>query len=210
MQRKDYYGILGITRDAEQGEVKKAYRKLAFQFHPDTNEGDPKAEDKFKEINEAYDVLGDMEKRNLYDLGHDPMSQGAPFRRSPFGPHADSFEQAFFGNFGCRGGGFGRGLGRGLGRGFGRGRGRFCGNFSSPFVGSRFQEPKISAQSIILTSAEAQSGAERAINLHTGSDILTITITLPTSIHDGALLKLDGTQAGHQGLDVYLKVKVVD
>jgi len=206
MQKKDYYGILGITKEAEQDEIKKAYRKLAFQYHPDTNEGDPKSEDKFKEINEAYDVLGDLEKRNLYDLGHDPMSQGAPFRHGPFGPQAGSFEQSFFGNFGCRGGGFGRGFGRGMGRGMGRA----CRNFSSPFGGSRFQGPKISAQNITITSAEAQTGTERAINFHTGSDILTFTFTLPPGVHDGALLKLDGARAGHQDLDVYLRVNIVD
>ena len=206
MQRKNYYDILGIARDAEQDDVKKAYRRLAFQFHPDTNEGDPKAEDKFKEINEAYDVLSDREKRNLYDLGHDPASRGAPFHYDPFGPQARSFEQAFFGGFGCRGGGFGRGLGRGLGRG----RRGFCRNFSSPFQGSPFQRPEISAQNITLTSAEAQSGTERAINLHAGSDTLTFTISLPPGVHDGALLKLDGTQVGRKDLDIYLRVKIVD
>ncbi len=202
MQRKDYYDILGIARDAEQDEVKKAYRRLAFQYHPDTNEGDPRAEDKFKEINEAYDVLSDREKRNLYDLGHDPDSRGTPFRYDPFGPHAGSFEKAFFGGFGCRGGGFGRGLGRG--------RRGFCRNFSSPFQGGPFQRPGISAQNITLTAAEAQSGAERSINLHTGSDILTFTISLPPGVHDGAILKLDGTQVGRQDLGIYIRVKIVD
>jgi molecular chaperone DnaJ len=63
----DYYEILGISRDATQEEVKKAYRKRALQFHPDRNPGDPEAEKKFKEISEAYEVLGDEKKRQMYD-----------------------------------------------------------------------------------------------------------------------------------------------
>ena len=67
MEYKDYYKILGVDKKAAQEDIKKAYRKLAVKFHPDKNPGDKKAEDKFKEINEAYDVLGDAEKRKKYD-----------------------------------------------------------------------------------------------------------------------------------------------
>ncbi len=64
---KDYYEILGISRDANPGEIKRVYRKLALEHHPDRNPGDPGAEEKFKALNEAYGVLGDPEKRRLYD-----------------------------------------------------------------------------------------------------------------------------------------------
>ncbi|MBN1275896.1 MAG: DnaJ domain-containing protein [Deltaproteobacteria bacterium] len=190
MPRKDYYAVLGVSKEAGQDEIKKAYRKLAFQYHPDTNEGGHEAEDRFKEISEAYDVLGDRAKRNLYDRGYDSISNGSPFHRYPFGPHSDFFEQNF-GMFRCRGGGFGRGLGRGR-------------------RGGRFMRPDISAPNIILTSSEARSGTEKAINLHTGNDILTFTITLPPGLHDGAMLKLDGKQAGCPDLDVYVRVRIVD
>ena len=67
MEYKDYYKILGVDRNASEAEIKSAFRKLALQYHPDRNQGNPKAEDKFKEINEAYEVLGDEEKRKKYD-----------------------------------------------------------------------------------------------------------------------------------------------
>ena len=64
--KRDYYEVLGVTRDASQEEIKRAYRKLAFQYHPDHNK-DKDAEDKFKEINEAYEVLSNPEHRATYD-----------------------------------------------------------------------------------------------------------------------------------------------
>src|SRR4051812_40967297 len=69
--KRDYYEGLGVARDADGDEIKAAYRKLAFQFHPDRNVGDKEAEEKFKEAAEAYEVLGDAEKRARYDrYGH--------------------------------------------------------------------------------------------------------------------------------------------
>ncbi|HAL60927.1 MAG TPA: hypothetical protein DCP08_00785 [Chloroflexi bacterium] len=67
MEYKDYYQILGVDRNADQKEIRKAYRRLARQYHPDVNPGDPSAQERFKEINEAYEVLSDPEKRQKYD-----------------------------------------------------------------------------------------------------------------------------------------------
>lgn len=83
MDYKDYYKILGVDRKASEKQIKQAYRKLALQYHPDRNPGDKKAEDTFKEINEAYQVLSDPEKRQRYDLLGDSYSRytqrgGAP------------------------------------------------------------------------------------------------------------------------------------
>ncbi|MBF8265475.1 MAG: cbpA, partial [Dehalococcoidia bacterium] len=89
MAGKDYYNILGIKRDASEADIKRAYRRLARQLHPDVNPGDKSAEAKFKEINEANEVLSDKEKRKKYDqFGDqwqhaDQMSQ-AGARQSPF------------------------------------------------------------------------------------------------------------------------------
>lgn len=108
MVKRDYYEILGVARDASEEELKKSYRKLALKYHPDRNPDDPKAEEKFKEAAEAYDVLNDPEKRSLYDrYGHDGL-QGAGFQG--FGAAEDvfsSFGSIFEELFGFGGGGRG-------------------------------------------------------------------------------------------------------
>ena len=88
MEYKDYYKILGVARGASADEIKKAFRKLARKYHPDVNPGDKKAESKFKEINEAYEVLSDAEKRNKYDtLG--------PNWQEQFGPSMSSSRRSY-------------------------------------------------------------------------------------------------------------------
>ena len=76
--KRDYYDVLGVSRNADASTIKKAYRKLAKKYHPDTNQGDARAEQMFKEVNEAYDVLGDPEKKKMYDqVGHAAFDQNA-------------------------------------------------------------------------------------------------------------------------------------
>lgn len=80
MAKRDYYEILGVDRSASKDEIKKSYRKIAIKFHPDKNQGDPSAEDKFKEAAEAYEVLSDDEKRQRYDrFGHQGVNGGGGF-----------------------------------------------------------------------------------------------------------------------------------
>ncbi len=85
MARGDYYKTLGVERKASPDEIKKAYRKLARRYHPDTNPGDASAEERFKEVSEAYDVLSDAEKRKQYDRGGSLFGAGSPFGGSPGG-----------------------------------------------------------------------------------------------------------------------------
>mgnify|MGYP000764262902 CR=1 FL=1 len=77
MSKRDYYEVLGVSKTATQDELKKAYRKLARKYHPDLNKDNPEAEEKFKECNEAYDVLSDEQKRAQYDqFGHAAFENG--------------------------------------------------------------------------------------------------------------------------------------
>jgi molecular chaperone DnaJ len=83
---KDYYAVLGVSKDADKAEIRKAYRKLARQYHPDANAGDAKAEEKFKEISEAYDVLSDDNRRREYDEARTLFGAGNGYRGGPFRP----------------------------------------------------------------------------------------------------------------------------
>src|SRR5207302_8858088 len=84
-QQKDYYGVLGVKKSASQDEVRKAYRKLARKYHPDVNPGDKSAEEKFKEISEANDVLSDQHKRSQYDSFGEQWKAYSGGRRSDSG-----------------------------------------------------------------------------------------------------------------------------
>ncbi len=93
--KKDYYELLGVNRDSSSEEIKKAYRKLALRHHPDKNDGDGKSEEKFKEINEAYSILSDPEKREAYDrFGHEGVGAGAQ-GFGGFGGFGDIFGDIF-------------------------------------------------------------------------------------------------------------------
>src|SRR5271154_5829206 len=113
MAKQDYYETLGVARGASADDLKKSYRKLAMQYHPDRNPGDKAAEHKFKEISEAYDVLKDDQKRAAYDrFGHAAFESGtgaAGRGGSPFGDFSGSFSDVFEDIFGQMMGGMGRG-----------------------------------------------------------------------------------------------------
>lgn len=112
-EKRDYYEVLGVDKSASEDEIKKAYRKLAKKYHPDLNPNSPEAEAKFKEVNEAYEVLSDPDKKSKYDrFGHaafDPNAGaggfGGGFNASDFGDIGDIFSSIFGGGFGGFGGG---------------------------------------------------------------------------------------------------------
>src|SRR5436309_40237 len=104
VKKRDYYEVLGVERAATAEEIKRAYRKLAVQFHPDKNPDDPGAEEKFKELGEAYDVLMDGDKRAAYDrFGHGAFEQGRGFGGGFHDPF-DIFREVFGGGGGIGGG----------------------------------------------------------------------------------------------------------
>jgi len=201
MQRKDYYGILGVARGADENEIKIAYRKLALRNHPDTNRDDPQAEERFKEINEAYDILSHRDKRNRYDLGRDPLAEGSPFRRYPFNPWGDPFEAAFCSGFRCRGGGFGRGFGwrRRFFQGAGAG--------TAGFVSDRRDLP---LHDLPVTSKEAEQGAKRDIRLHTDGDIRVFTVSIPPGVENGNLLNFKCHLGHGQEIKLLFRVRIAE
>jgi molecular chaperone DnaJ len=123
--KRDYYDVLGVGRDADKGDIKKSYRKLAIKFHPDKNPDDPKAAEKFREATEAYEVLKDPQKKAQFDqFGH--MDQNAGFGGAGgfgggFNVDMNDALESFLRNFGM--GGMGGGFGGGSGGSHGRGRG---------------------------------------------------------------------------------------
>src|SRR5689334_23631488 len=105
--RPDYYKTLGVGKNATDEEIKKAYRKLARQYHPDRNPGNKKAEERFKEISQAHDVLSDPEKRKAYDRGQSPLGgfAGGGFDPGAFGAGFGDILSNLFGGGGAGGAG---------------------------------------------------------------------------------------------------------
>lgn len=193
MAYKDYYKILGVSKNASEDEIKKAFKKLARKFHPDVNK-EPGAEDKFKEINEAYTVLSDAEKRKFYDTygttagsGH---WQGPPPGQGGFGGFTGNagdfsdFFQQLFGNFAGRGGG-------GFGDLFGE----------ATRQGQRWMGGDLEAE-LPLALEEAYRGGEKTISI--GPE--RITVRIPAGVREGQKIRLAGK--GRAGGDLYLHVKL--
>jgi molecular chaperone DnaJ len=193
---KDFYKVLGVKKDVTPAELKKVYRKLARQYHPDSNPGDAKAEAKFKEISEAHSVLGDPEQRKEYDAVR-AMGGGARFTAPGAGGGQGGFEDVFGTMFGGGGGGGGRQsysyqqappgyediLGGMFGQGgFGQTSGGFRG-YGGPTPGR-----DITAHTTIdfITATQGDT-----ISLQT-SEGRTIKVKIPAGVSDGQKIRLRG------------------
>ena len=154
---KDYYKILGVPKDATEAEIKKAYRKLARQYHPDANKGDLRAEERFKEVSEANDILSDPKRRKEYDEARTLFGNGG-LRGGPAGPGGFNFDlgDLFSGAPGPSGGG---GFGGGLGDVFGGLFGGRSGTRARPRRGHDIESE------VTLSFTEAVSGATVPIPL---------------------------------------------
>lgn len=191
---KDFYKILGVSQDASAAEIKKAYRKKAKELHPDRHPGDAKAEERFKEVGEAYSILSDAEHRKQYDAIRAMGAGGARFSSGPGGASGGGFED-LFGAF--TGGGFGGGAGgvniedlMGMfgGGGFGGAQGRAG---FSPNGGFGRQAPQKGADvsaSVKLSFRDAVLGTE--VSFSAGGR--NITTRIPAGVHDGQKIRLRG------------------
>jgi molecular chaperone DnaJ len=198
MHRKDYYGILGLSRNADDREIRSAYRRLALQNHPDTNRDNPLAEERFKEITQAYEILSHRDKRVQYDLGLDPLAGGAPFPPPPFDPWSDPFDAGFLSGQRCRGGGFGRAFGR---------RMRTARRAEKPPAGIVPDLSGTSIHDLPLTSDEALKGTDRELRLHTGPDTRVLTVSIPAGVESGTLFRFK--QPGGD-IELLFRVRIVE
>src|SRR5215469_339126 len=219
VQYKDYYEILGVQRSASEADIKKAFRKLAREFHPDVAKDKKRAEEKFKEINEAYEVLSDPAKRKRYDELGANWKSGAEFRPPPGwegfpgrqgrgrgapGPGTEGFEFEFGGTgfsdffeqlFGSRG----------------ARRGGFSGfrNFEEEDTAARGRDVE---GDIMVTLEEAEHGAVRTVSVRHRSKTESHQVKIPAGVTEGQLLRIAGRgehgSRGGQAGDLYLRVRL--
>lgn len=214
MDYKDYYKTLGISKGASQDEIKKAYRKLAVKYHPDKTQGDKKAEERFKEIGEAYEVLKDPEKRKKYDrLG----ANWKQYENAGYGGGTGGFDFSQFGGgsaggrtyhfegdmgdmFGSRGGSFSDFFNAFFGGG---------GSTKSGFSGREYQRKGQDLQAELEISLyEAYHGTSRILNV----DGKKLRVNIKPGSYDGLELRIKGkgapgTNGGSNG-DIYIKIRI--
>lgn len=234
MEFKDYYATLGVTKNASEKEIKQAFRKLARKLHPDVNPGDKNAETRFKEINEAYEVLGDKAKRQKYDElganwrmyeqaqqagGGDPFAGGAwninfggaggGFRTMTPDEMQDLFGDEdpfsdFFKTF--FGGAQGRPFDAAQGRPFDSAQGRRQGRATRTRAGHDVE------QEIELSLEEAFRGTTRRLGLRHDGQLRTVDVRIPAGVREGSRVRVAGEgQVGAGGAasgDLYLRVRL--
>jgi len=219
MEFRDYYATLGVGKSASQKEIKQAFRKLARKFHPDVNPGDQAAESRFKQINEAYEVLGDPAKRRKYDeLGanwrqYEQAQQGAP-GGGPFGTGT------WTADVGDGAGGYRTITEDELRDLFGN-EDPFSDFFRTFFGGAR--EPRTSRaprgqrgrdieHDVELSLEDAFRGVTRRITVKTGGHARSIEVRIPAGVRDGSRVRAagegEGGTSGHAAGDLFLRVHI--
>jgi curved DNA-binding protein len=217
VQYKDYYETLGVPRNASDADIKKAFRKLAREHHPDVAKDKKKAEEKFKEINEAYEVLSDSAKRKKYDELGANWKSGAEFRPPPgwenfgggrarrgsgnvnaeefhFGGtgFSDFFEQVFGSRMRGGGGGFGT-----------------RGGFAEEDFAERGRDVE---GDIMVTLEEAMRGSVRSVTVQHNSRADTYQVKIPAGVTEGQRLRVPGRgeagSGGGESGDLYLRVRI--
>ena len=210
MQYKDYYSILGVDKNASQEDIKKAYRKLAKKYHPDTNPGNKQAEEKFKDINEAYEVLSNPEKRNKYDnFGNEfDFKHGYDFDPSQFGFGGNvkyefrtggEINPGDFFNMFFRGEGF-----------------DFDSFFDNVGINKRSRHSAYNGEDIEaeleITPEEGFHGVEKRISIRGQSGTKSLSFKIPKGVRDGERVRLQGQGKtgfnGGQNGDLVLTIRI--
>ena len=198
---RDPYDVLGVRREASAAEIKSAFRKLAKKLHPDANKNDPKAAARFAEINAAYEILGEADKRKAFDRGEIDAEGKPRFHGFEGGPGAgfgqEGFETFTWGRDGFQQARGGRGAGgtpgmedilRDVFSGLGGGRGR---GGAHPFEAEEFtaRAGRDIAAAMTITLPEAAKGTSRRLRLATGKDV---DVKIPAGLADGQQIRLKG------------------
>ena len=202
---KDYYEILGVTRGSKPEDIKKAYRKLARKYHPDVNPNDSAAENKFKEVQEAYEVLGDATKRKQYDQLGPNWKNGAEF--TPPSGWQGGFRTEFdlgdilrdSGGVGSRGGGFSDFFETIFGR---TGSSRPQADPSGRRAGSG---RKVETE-MAIPLADMHRGSTRKLNLRVNGQQKTVDVRIPAGARDGSRIRVPG--ASIDGGDLYIHLRM--
>lgn len=217
MAKRDYYEVLGIKKGADDKEIKSAYRKLAKKYHPDTNPGNADAEQKFKEVTEAYNVLSDVEKRKLYDqFGFAAFDEGMGAAGGGYAGQSAYSGQDFRGGFGGNGGYQefhfeGGGMDDIFGDLFGD---MFHGQFGAGKGGKQtefYSRGQDVVSDITVGFEEAAFGCDKIIQLN-GNGVQSLKVHIPAGIDEGQSVRLKGKgRAGRNGGsagDLLLKVHI--
>ena len=218
MNNEDLYRVLGIERGASQAEIKKAYRKLAREFHPDHNEGNKTAEEKFKKVSAANAVLGDEKKKKLYDeFGIDGLRDGFDAEKwRQYGPHGvhhggSNFQQGGFDFGGFSGFGGMEDIFDSLFSG-GRGSGRVRTGKARRWAGGRIPKGHQVRSELEIEFLDAVLGRELQIVLHVQGEERKLKVKVPSGIEDGQKIRLKGqggeSPAGGERGDLILEVKI--
>ncbi|MBC7576911.1 MAG: J domain-containing protein [Tardiphaga sp.] len=210
---RDPYEVLGVQRGASAAAIKSAYRKLAKKHHPDNNRDDPKAANRFSEVNSANEIIGDEDKRKAFDRGEidadgKPKFQGFPSGRAPSQP---GFENAFRGGPGAQqgfgGGGFEDILNSMFAGGGGPRGARGPQNFG--FEGGGMAAPDLDiAVTMAVTLEESVQGTEKRVRLSTGKEL---NVKIPAGVTAGQQIRLKGqgeTAPGHRPGDLMITVSI--
>jgi len=209
MPKKDYYQILGVSKDATLDEIKKAYRKLAIKYHPDKNKGNKEAEEKFKEATEAYEVLRDPEKRKRYDMYGDASINEDMFKYQNFdySAYKDIFDDIGLGSFSS--------IFENL---FGSKKRTSSGGFSfffdsdsdmfSNFGAKNNQTQNLREYKVTLEISVYESvyGTEKQLSIRTNRGTKNIKIKIPAGIRDGQKLRLKNLQDINAEIIVEIKI----